>query len=82
MHDHLPAESWYYCLSTVIVVPSLRMFALTVGIPEGWELQFSKNPIFGPNFFTASWDPKNTKKGTNFFFFAQQNFERVRPQIS
>jgi hypothetical protein len=27
---------------------------LAVGIPEGWELQFSENPIFGPIFFTAS----------------------------
>jgi hypothetical protein len=28
--------------------------ALTVEIPEGWELEFSENPIFGPIFFTAS----------------------------
>jgi hypothetical protein len=30
------------------------VYTLTVEIPEGWEVHTRKNPIFGPNFFTAS----------------------------
>jgi hypothetical protein len=57
--------------------------SLTVEIPEGWELQFSENPIFGPIFFLQAPETlKNTKIGTKQFCFAQQNFERARPQIS
>jgi hypothetical protein len=36
-------------------------FALTVGIPERWELQFSENPIFGPIFL----QPPETQKTAN-----------------
>jgi hypothetical protein len=41
--------------------PKISLF-LTATIPEGWEVHTRKNPIFGPIFFTASWDPGGWKK--------------------
>jgi hypothetical protein len=35
--------------------------SLTVGIPEGWELQFSENPIFRPKFFYSLLRPIKMK---------------------
>jgi hypothetical protein len=41
---------------------------LTVEIPEGWELQFSENPIFGPNFFYSLLRPKKYQNRNKVFF--------------
>jgi hypothetical protein len=55
---------------------------LTVEIPEGWEVHTRKNPIFGPNFFYSLLRPKKYQNRNKKKKFAQQNFERARPQIS
>jgi hypothetical protein len=58
----------------------LHFFAkLTVGIPEGWELQFSENPIFGPNFFYSLLRPKKQQIRNKIFFCCSSKFRARAP---
>jgi hypothetical protein len=53
--------------------------SLTVGIPEGWELQFSENPIFGPNFFYSLLRPKKQQIRNKNYFFCSTKFRARAP---